>query len=109
MRHVFWGVLAGVVLTALLTGWPADAEQFGRGPGMPHGGLITYVQSHETRPTEVIVIDPESRAMGVYHIGRDKGEIQLKSVRQFAWDLGMTDYNSSSPLPEEIRKGLERQ
>ena len=109
MRYAIWGALAGIVLTATLTTWPADAQPPAYRNSSPQGGLITYVQTHEMRPTELIVIDPNLRSVGVYHVGREKGEIQLKSVRQFSWDLQMTDYNTSTPLPEEIRKGLERQ
>jgi hypothetical protein len=47
--------------------------------------------------------------VAVYHLNRETGEIQLKSVRNIAWDLGMEYFNSGSPLPEEIRRGLERQ
>ena len=106
----FWGVLVGAA--AMLMGWPAGADPAHGVPGLPSGlaqrGLISYVQTSETKPTSVILIDPAQQVMSVYHIGRDNGEIQFKSVRKFAWDLGLTDYNTSNPLPEEIRSGLER-
>ncbi len=112
----FWGVLMGAA--AMLMGWPAGADPAHGVPGLPAGavpsgfgqrGLISYVQTSETRPTSIILIDPVQQVMSVYHIGRDNGEIQFKSVRKFAWDLGLTDYNTSNPLPEEIRNGLQRQ
>jgi len=109
----FWVVLVGIV--AWFMGWPAGA-----GPvfGVPTGGvpagiaqrsLISYVQTSESKPTSVILIDPVQQVMSVYQISREKSEIQLKSVRKFSWDLGLTDYNTSSPMPEEIQNGLQRQ
>lgn len=131
----FWIMLAGAA--AMLAGWSAGADPARGVPGQPYRsqpyrgqpyrgqaknsaqgdllsghaerGLISYVQTSETRPTSVILIDPAGQVMSVYHIVRETGEIQLKSVRKFAWDLGLTDYNTSDPLPEEIRKGLQRQ
>ncbi len=116
----FWVVLVGA--TAMLMGWPAGADPAHGVPrlsaaGLPSGGLpsghaqrglISYVQTSENQPTSVILIDPMQQVMSVYHIIRESGEIQLKSVRKFTWDLGMPDYNTSSPLPEEIHKGLQR-
>ncbi len=109
MRHAIWGLIVGVGFTAMLTGWPADAESVGVNTGTPQGGLITYVQKFESRPTSVIIIDPEQRTMAVYYVGLEKGHIELKSVRNFTWDLGMTEHNSNKPLPLEIRNGLQRQ
>jgi len=109
MRHAILGLIAGVGLTAVLTGWPADAEQFGMNAGLPQGGLITYIQKSEKLPTSVFIIDPQRQTMAVYHVGQANGKIELKSVRNFSWDLSMIDHNSNKPLPLEIRNGLERQ
>ncbi len=110
----FWVVLVGAA--ALFTGWPAGADPAhgvpgfgGLSSGHAQQGLISYVHTSETNPTVVLLIDPAQQVMSVYHIDRDSGEIQLKSVRKFAWDLGLTDYNTDKPLPEEIRNGLQRQ
>jgi hypothetical protein len=117
----FWVVLVGAA--AMLTGWPAGADPAHGVPGLSSGGLssgglssghaqrglISYVHTSETNPTSVILIDPAQQVMSVYHIDRDMGEIQFKSVRKFSWDLSLTDYNTSNPLPEEIRNGLQRQ
>jgi len=54
------------------------------------------------------VIDPGTRRIAVYHVNRESGEIQLKSVRNIAWDLGMEYFNSGSPLPDEISKMQKR-
>jgi len=121
----FWVMLVGAA--AMLVGWSAGADpahgvpgQSNRAPsrdqsqggllsGHAQRGLVSYVHTSETKPTSVILIDPAEKVMSVYYIVRETGEIQLKSVRKFTWDLGLTDYNTSDPLPEEIRKGLQRQ
>jgi hypothetical protein len=42
----------------------------------------------------------------VYQIEPQTGMITLKSVRRIAWDLQLTDFNTSNPLPQDIRNGL---
>jgi hypothetical protein len=44
--------------------------------------------------------------MSVYHID-GSGEISLRSVRAFHWDLMMDDFNGVSPSPREIRALVE--
>ena len=72
-------------------------------------GLITYAQENEGRPTRVIIIDPQLRSMGVYEISQDKGEIELKSIRNVTADLQMLEYNNGGISPEDIQKALQRQ
>ena len=113
MRLCFWCVLLAVGLTAALFEWRAVAEPTYRGGDLPVGmnssGVITHVVASEGQPTTVIVVEAARRVMMVYHVGREDGGIQLKSVRNFRWDQELVEYNSHSPLPEQIRKGLERQ
>jgi hypothetical protein len=109
----FWSVgLAAALLLGAWT-WSAVADSnvssatYASASG--RGDLITYCVPAEGKPTALTVIDPTVRRIAVYHVNQETGEIQLKSVRNIAWDLGMEYFNSGSPLPEEIRKGLERQ
>jgi hypothetical protein len=109
----YWSIgLAGLLVVGAL-GWSAEAQQAAPGAAYSsaagRGDLITHCVAAEGKPTALTVIDPAARRIAVYHVNRDTGEIQLKSVRNIAWDLGMEYFNSGSPLPEEIRKGLERQ
>jgi hypothetical protein len=105
------GIAAGLLVGAWA--WSADADSivpsatYASASG--RGDLITYCVPADGKPTALTVIDPVVRRIAVYHVNRETGEIQLKSVRNIAWDLGMEYFNSGSPLPEEIRKGLERQ
>lgn len=52
---------------------------------------------------QVTIIDPKTRVMGVYHVKAKSGEIELKNVRKFDWDLQMEEFNAVSPLPREVR------
>jgi hypothetical protein len=52
---------------------------------------------------QVTIIDTKARVMAVYHVRTDKGEIELKNVRKFDWDLQMEEFNATSPLPREVR------
>ena len=111
MSKSFWSIALVTVLAVAAVGWSADAQSPlpGAGYGGAGGGeLITYFLPDEGKPTTLTVIDSQQRRVAVYHVNRETGEIQLKSVRNITWDLGMEYFNSGSPLPEEIRKGMER-
>lgn len=52
---------------------------------------------------QVTIIDPKTRVMAVYHVKTATGQIELKSVRKFDWDLQMEEFNPTVPLPREVR------
>jgi hypothetical protein len=113
MSKSFWSIAlaAGVAIAAL--GWPADAQQASPGASYASSGnrtdLITYfLPGENNKPTTLTIIDPASRRVAVYQVSRESGEIQLKSVRNIAWDLGMEYFNTGGPTPEEIRAMQER-
>jgi len=108
-------LIGGLTLAAIVGAawcWRADAEQpHGVSVAAPGGGreLITHFYPADGKPTTLTIVDPQLRSIGVYHLNRESGEIQLKSVRNFGADLQMDHLNTNSPLPQEIRQGLERQ
>ncbi len=110
MQRTFWSALAGACVIVGLMEWSADAEPLSVTHAVPTGttGLITYVQENEGRPTRVIVIDQRLQAMCVYDVPQDSGEIQPKSFRHLKWDFQMENFNTGEPLPEAIRKGIQR-
>ena len=103
--------LAAVLAVAAIA-WSADAQQASVGAGYGSSGgpqqLITHFLPSEGHPTALTIVDPNARRIAVYHIARDTGEIQLKSIRNITGDLGLDYWNSGSPLPQEIIKGIER-
>ncbi|GIW99447.1 MAG: hypothetical protein KatS3mg111_2780 [Pirellulaceae bacterium] len=52
---------------------------------------------------QVLVVEPNSKTLALYHIDPSQGLIQLKSVRRIAWDLTIEEFNGQPPLPRDIR------
>jgi len=110
-RLVFYGLLIFVV-SASIVAWNApagpldavQAQQSWQQPGM--------VQSHaailDDQTQQLTIIEPGHHVMAVYHVDRQSGEISLKSVRNFHWDLQMDEFNSANPRPREVRVAVER-
>jgi hypothetical protein len=76
-------------------------------PGGSAAGLITVATAVGDHRQQLIVVDPETRGLAVYHIENASGEVSLKSVRNIHYDLRITEFNGTSPLPREIRSLLE--
>lgn len=57
---------------------------------------------------QIVLIDTQRESMGVYNVHPQSGEISLKAVRSFRYDLQMDEFGTSSPSPREIRAMLPR-
>jgi hypothetical protein len=112
MRQWMLGLLGLAAVALLLMEGRVEPHQAWAGqvvpPSISGAGLVTHVQVSDGQPTRVIVIDPQQKVMGVYDVSRDKGEIQLKSVRSLGPDMQMLEFNSGSPSPADIQKLLQR-
>lgn len=115
MRRSLFGALAvaGLVI-AVMAGRSLSEPAFG-GTGelanpspLQDTSLFTQVTSENGQPLTVTVIDPQQKALAIYHVDRATGEIVLRSVRNLTWDLQMVQYNSGNPPPQDIRNGLQR-
>ncbi|MCS7238379.1 MAG: hypothetical protein NZ899_08920 [Thermoguttaceae bacterium] len=71
--------------------------------GTSGAGLSAVATTVEGRYQQVVVIDPVQRALAVYHVKLDSGQIELKSVRNIHWDLQLIEFNGQRPLPQEIQ------
>jgi hypothetical protein len=113
MRNLVLGALLGAgVVAATAAGRSAIDEARAQSPAMGYQGggeLITHHIAADEHRQQLTVIDPRTRVACVYHIDRDTGEISLKSVRNLHFDLQLTEFNSTSPRPREIRAMLEQQ
>ena len=113
MKRVMLGavVSAGLMLAIADVGDRSNSVYAQRiGPsatGTSEGGLIA-LPSPADHGQQVTVIDPKTRVMSVYHVDAATGRIKLMSVRNITWDLQMTQLNSESPQPQEIRSLLEQ-
>ncbi|MGQ9576509.1 MAG: hypothetical protein ACUVUC_14445 [Thermoguttaceae bacterium] len=72
-------------------------------PTAANADLIAVSASVPDRYQQLTIIDPKQRVMGVYHVEYATGKITLRSVRRFQYDLELTQFNGTDPLPEEIR------
>ena len=112
MPKPYWSVGLAAVSAVAAIAWSADAQQASIGPGYASSGtpheLITHFLPSDGHATALTIVDPAAKRIAVYHIARDTGEIQLKSIRNITGDLGLDYWNSGSPLPQEIIEGIER-
>ena len=115
MRHaVAGGALTVALVVGLLIGWmctsSADAQRPVRDP-VTHPVIdqqvVALTDDVDDRLVQVTIIDPSTRALVVYHIDKPSGEVTLRSVRNFHWDMQMDEFNGKHPLPKEIRSLLQ--
>jgi hypothetical protein len=72
------------------------------------GDLMAFSLETPNGPSQITLIDVKTRTMCVYHINRETGGIELRSVRQFRWDMLIEEFNAERPLPREIRELIEQ-
>jgi hypothetical protein len=112
VRSSLVGVLIGAAVWVVVAepsfGQSASAGREPQISSAAAGTIITHVSAIEGLDLVVTVIDTSQHAMAVYHVDRASGEITLKSVRNFTWDLQMKDFNTGKPLPQDVRGGLPK-
>lgn len=101
---------AGLVLVCL-SDQPEQA--LANGPSAQYGeaahssDLVTFSAPLPDGRQQLTVIDSRQRVMAIYHVDT-AGEVALRCVRNFHWDLQMNEFNGVSPLPREIQSVLEQ-
>lgn len=116
MRRVVLGLLVMVGLVVSVVGVcsqrnPVFAQYPAEYPshrGKTDAQLIAFSVSAGEGRQQITLIDPIARVMSVYHVETASGEIALKSVRRFQWDLQMEEFNGVTPSPRDIRSLLEQ-
>jgi hypothetical protein len=109
MRTMVVGAVAALSLAALVAAWGGGADVFAQrlpGPEVSAELIALATPAGEHRQ-QLTLIDSRARVMSVYHVDLTTGVVTLKSVRNFHWDMQMTEFNGVSPLPREIRALLE--
>lgn len=110
------GMLAATAVVALFVGTGA-AEQDSRLASESKAEskaewsddqLASHVIAGESSPHTLILVDSRTNRVGVYHIDSATGGLTLKSVREVGPDLQMSEFNSGSPTPQEIREALQQ-
>jgi len=99
------GVWAAVGLAGVVTLCGAGQSYVSSGEPVAAAGssLVTHVIAQEGRPHTLVVVDPHSRALAVYHVEAATGKLALKSVRNATWDLQVSHFSTEDPLPQDIR------
>jgi hypothetical protein len=112
MRFWFVGALLGASLViGAMAGRSSSEPAYSPPTDLPlrasGSELFTHVTATDGQPLMVTVVDPRQRVMAVYQVDRNSGEITPKSVRNFTWDLQMTNWNTGKPQPQDIRNSLK--
>src|SRR5690606_4691281 len=77
--------------------------------GLPVSGqLIVHTANTQEGGQQMILVDPVTRVMAVYHVDAANGKVSLRSVRNLQWDLLIEEFNGGSPSPREIRTLLNQ-
>lgn len=113
MKAAVVGALLGSILTVVAVGvLPVGTSVRAENGAAWHPGsgadLITSTTMVAENRQLVTVIDPKTRVLAVYLIDGATGEVALKSVRAFQWDLQLAEFNGTAPLPREIRSLVEQ-
>ncbi|MFI4876037.1 MAG: hypothetical protein ACIALR_11885 [Blastopirellula sp. JB062] len=74
----------------------------------PNGALISHSTNTAAGMQQIVLIDSQTRVMGVYHVDGMTGKIALKSVRNLHWDMLLEAHNSTNPSPSDIKASLGR-
>ncbi len=113
MKTAVLGVLIGVGLVMAAAGaTPGGREETLRRPApfpqaRADGDLIALSTVVGDKYQQMVVVDPKSRVMSVYHVDLASGAIHLRCVRNIHWDLQMMDFNGSAPSPQEIQAQIQ--
>ena len=121
---LFWSVLLMSVLiiavSAVLTYIRDDVfaqTQFGPNglPVMsvpvqtqPPKWLVSFERLEQQNVQQVIIVDPETQRIGVYHVGLEDGQIQLVNIRHINADLLLRVFDAAPPFPQEIEQNFHR-
>ena len=112
MRTMIWGAIAvvGLAVLSVVVGGSRDTAHAQNNVQRvaPSSDLIALTAHGGNTVQLVMVVDPKSRVMSVYHIDHASGAIALKSVRSIGADLMLDEFNTDSPLPREIRAMLTK-
>lgn len=107
--RTFW--IAGATCLFWLVGAPTAS--LSQGPSPPVGPVAEQSNSHlqmasTTLPTgvqQLVILDSNAKTLAVYHV--ENGNLQLRSIRNLAYDLRMEEFNGLPPLPSELRRAQQ--
>ncbi len=104
---LIFAALIVAFLTVTVRPEPAFAGRAVPSPVGTSGQFVAQMSSLGDKGQQLVLIEPEMHALAVYQIDA-AGEVVLKSVRNFHWDLQMVEFNGTKPLPQDIRSQIEQ-
>ena len=109
-RGVALGVALGLVVSfTTLAFVDRNKPAYGQQTAAAREHRVQVVQVPASQGGQyVVVVDTDRSVMGSYHVSPETGNIALRSVRNFLWDLQMDEFNGSEPRPHEVRALVEQ-
>ena len=74
----------------------------------PPKWLVSFERLDHQNVQQVIIVDPETQRIGVYHVGLDNGQVQLVNIRHINADLQLRVFDAVKPYPQEIEQNFLR-
>lgn len=111
MKAAVIGAFVGALVSAFASGAiPLGAAAHADRSASIQGtdDLITSTAMTSDNRQLVTIIDPKTRVLAVYVVDGASGNVALKSVRNFHWDLQLVEFNGVNPLPREIQSLIEQ-
>lgn len=111
MKAAAIGAFVGALVSAFVSGaLPLGSAAHADRPASFQGtdDLITSTAMTSDNRQIVTIIEPKTRVLAVYMVDGASGNVALKSVRNFHWDLQLVEFNGVNPLPREIQSLIEQ-
>ena len=70
--------------------------------------LVSFERLEHQNVQQVIIVDPETQRIGVYHVGLGNGFIELKNIRHINADLQLRVFDAVKPYPQELEENFLR-
>ncbi len=110
MRATLLGLLVGVIAaTVVVSLGSEDSDLYAQRLGgfdaqAPTGeGLAVLLGPVADGQQLVLLVDEQRQTMATYHVQVESGQISLRGVRNYRWDLQMEEFNGAEPSPEKIQ------
>ncbi|MFN3191517.1 MAG: hypothetical protein ACE361_13495 [Aureliella sp.] len=103
LNHAWVAIAVVAIVAWAVVPFPREARSQPSQMGAGNKAMEVVSTMLPSGEQQIVVIDTESKVMAVYHVEPSQGKVQLRSVRQLAWDLQMEQFNGLSPLPSELR------
>jgi predicted membrane metal-binding protein len=103
-------LLAGLIFGLLLGQKPLTQLVAQQSPSLtaPTGGLQVVMSGDPEKSQWVTIVNPSSQALAIYRFepNNPRGALKLEAVRQFRWDLMLSEYQNQPPEVSSVESML---